>query len=67
MNKPSRLLLCFAMLAALSLICVFLLQYASLNRQYYEYERQLSESREIWEGIAAEKEALSGAAAYYAS
>ena len=58
MNKSTRLLLYIIMLAAMALICVCFLHYISLNRQYLDFDRQLSESRETWESIAAEKEAL---------
>lgn len=58
MNKPMKIILCCVMAAALALMMICALNYLSLGRQLDTCKQQLAESRETWEGIAAEKEAL---------
>ena len=59
MNKKTmKFLLCLALLAALSLICVLFFHYRDLGYSFQDTQAQLSASRNTWETTAAEKEAL---------
>ena len=55
MNNPLKIIV----MAVAVLLVVFLVSdYVSMGRDLRSYEQQLARSRETWEGIAAEKEAL---------
>ena len=55
MNNPLKIIV----MAVAVLLVVFLVSdYVSMGRDLRSYEQQLAQSRETWEGIAAEKEAL---------
>ena len=58
MSKELKIILCLVMAAAFALIFVCGLNYLSLTKELHICEQQLAESRETWEQIAAEKEAL---------
>ena len=58
MNNQLKIILCLVMAAALALITVCGLNYLRLTKELRSSEQQLAESRETWETIAAEKEAL---------
>jgi peptidoglycan hydrolase CwlO-like protein len=53
-----KTILCAVMAAAVVLMAVCAGNYLSLGRQLRNTERQLTESRSVWEQIAAEKEEL---------
>jgi len=57
-NKTVKLFCCVALLAALALVCVLFLHYRDLGAQLKTTQSLLTESRNTWETIAAEKEAL---------
>ena len=57
-NKTVKLFCCVALLAALALVCVLFLHYWDLGAQLKTTQSLLTESRNTWETIAAEKEAL---------
>jgi septal ring factor EnvC (AmiA/AmiB activator) len=57
-NKTVKLFCCVALLAALALVCVLFLHYRDLGAQLKTTQLLLTESRNTWETIAAEKEAL---------
>lgn len=55
MNNPLKIIV----MAVAVLLVVFLVSdYVSMDRDLRSYEQQLAQSRETWEGIASEKEAL---------
>ena len=55
MNNPLKIIV----MAVAVLLVVFLVSdYVSMGRDLRSYEQQLAQSRETWEGIAAEKETL---------
>ena len=55
MNNPLKIIV----MAVAVLLVVFLVSdYVSMGLDLRSYEQQLARSRETWEGIAAEKEAL---------
>ena len=58
MNKQLKFILCVVMGVAFALMTVCGLNYLHLTRELHACERQLAESRETWERIAAEKEEL---------
>lgn len=57
-NKQLVFFLSFALAAAIVVMAVLTLHYVDLGRSYNEKNAELQESRETWESIAAEKEAL---------
>ena len=57
-NKTVKLFCCVALLAVLALVCVLFLHYRDLGAQLKTTQSLLTESRNTWETIAAEKEAL---------
>lgn len=57
-NKMVKLFCCAALLAALALVCVLFLHYRDLGAQLKTTQSLLSESRNTWETVAAEKENL---------
>jgi len=58
MTKSLKIMLCVVMALALAVIAVCSLRYLNLSRDYAACEKELAESRKIWESIAAEKETL---------
>ena len=58
MIKTMKAIVCLVMAAALALMTVLFLHYRSLGKELCEVERQLTESRETWEKIASDKEAI---------
>ena len=58
MNKQLKAIICIVMIAAIVLIVLCGMNYAVLGKEFHSLSLQLSESREKWETIAAEKEAL---------
>ena len=58
MSKSLKAILCCVMAAALALMLFCSLHYLSLGRELGSVRKQLTESRETWENIAAEKESL---------
>ena len=58
MSKQMKAILCLVMAAALAMMTVLFLSYRSLGKDLRTVEQQLTESRETWEKIASEKEAI---------
>lgn len=58
MSKSMKLWLCIVMIAAIALMSVCMADYLSLSRNLRTVQVQLSESRAVWEQIAADKEEL---------
>ena len=58
MSKSVKLAVCVVMAAALALMAVLAFQYLDMKKELNALERQLNESRDNWEKIAADKEEL---------
>ena len=58
MNKSLRIVICIVMLTAVAVIALCGINYISLGKELRSLDQQLFESREKWEAVAAEKEAL---------
>lgn len=58
MSKSMKLWLCIVMIAAIALMSLCMADYLSLSRNLRTVQDQLSESRAVWERIAADKEEL---------
>ena len=58
MNKQLQIIIYIVMVFAVCLMVVCSVNYLNLGRELKSYELQLEESREHWEKIAEEKEAL---------
>ena len=58
MKRSLKIILCLVMLAAVALMSVSMKNYLELGNNLRELRTQLTESRNRWEGIAAEKEVL---------
>jgi len=57
-NKIMNLLLCLALIAALSLMCVLFLHYRSLGSELTDLQTQVSVSISAWKKTDAEKQVL---------
>ena len=57
-NKTLKVFCCVALVTALVLICVLFLHYRDLGAQLSQTQVQLTDSRNTWESVAAEKEKL---------
>ena len=55
-NKTLKVFCCVALVTALVLICVLFLHYRDLGAQLSQTQVQLTDSRNTWESVAAEKE-----------
>ena len=58
MNKSLKMIIFIVMLTAVAVVVLCGIDYFSLGNELRSLDRQLSESREKWEAIAAEKESL---------
>ncbi len=58
MNKHLKITVCIVMATAFTLIGCCVLNYINLGEELHSFEARLSESRNTWESIAAEKEKL---------
>ena len=58
MNKQLKIIICIVMISAIAMIFICGMNYSGLGKELRSLDRQLTESREKWEKIAAEKEAL---------
>lgn len=58
MNNQTKIILCAVLAVAIAFVVLNSLYYFDLGRQLQDSEDRLSESRAVWEQIAAEKETL---------
>jgi len=58
MSKSTKVILCLVLVAALATMTVLFLRYRSGSQTLSALNAQLAESRNTWETLAAEKEAL---------